>query len=382
MKFTTTQENLSRGLATVGRAVASKSTLPVLSNVLMDATNGALTLSATNLEIGIRTTVHNVRIDEPGQTTIPARLLTEFVNQLPAGSIDAVLTERTQSLNLRNGHHEANIKGMAADEFPTIAGPDQFTGWGIELQTELFQRMVGQTAFAAATDESRPILTGVFLDLKLNHIITMAAADGFRLAVTNAEYSTGLDVTQSLVIPATSLAEAARLATGDTVTMRVRSDGNQLLFDLGDTILVSQLIEGRFPDYTQIVPKIHTTRVVMARAALTQAVRTGLIFAKDAANILKLAIGDGQVTVSAESSGRGDNESELDAVVEGPGLEIALNARYLLDALTAAGTERVTLELMMPHNPGVIRGVGDDGYLSVLMPMMMVTRQRLRAVLH
>ena len=376
MKISCLQENLAKGLATIGRAVATRSTLPVLSNILLQSDEGRLRLAATNLEIGINCWI-GARVSEEGSITVPARLLTEFVNSLPTGQIDMDLAERTQTLNLKCARFEANIKGIEASEFPDVPTAQSIgAGERLHLKADVFRRMIDQSAFAAATDESRPILTGV-LTLFHQGGLTLAAADGFRLAVATAEIGTELDQSVGVVIPARALAELNRVSVEqhDPIELIIPQSRSQILFHLANVDLVSQLIEGSFPDYKQIVPKGHSTRTVVSTAELLKATRVAFLFARDAANIIRLKVlpggelAPGQVMITGNSAELGDNVSEFDASIEGDPIEIAFNARYLIDALTVMGTEKTALETNTPSSPGVLRPVSGDDYLCVIMPM-------------
>jgi len=376
MKISCLQENLAKGLATIGRAVATRSTLPVLSNILLQSDEGRLRLAATNLEIGINCWI-GARVTEEGSITVPARLLTEFVNSLPTGQIDMDLAERTQTLNLKCARFEANIKGIEASEFPDVPTAQSIgAGERLHLKADVFRRMIDQSAFAAATDESRPILTGV-LTLFHQGGLTLAAADGFRLAVATAEIGTELDQSVGVVIPARALAELNRVSVEqhDPIELIIPQSRSQILFHLANVDLVSQLIEGSFPDYKQIVPKGHSTRTVVSTAELLKATRVAFLFARDAANIIRLKVlpggelAPGQVMITGNSAELGDNVSEFDASIEGDPIEIAFNARYLIDALTVMGTEKTALETNTPSSPGVLRPVSGDDYLCVIMPM-------------
>ena len=376
MKITCLQENLAKGLAIVGRAVATRSTLPILSNILLQSDMGRLRLAATNLEIGINCWI-GARVDEEGSVTVPARLLTEFINSLPPGQIDMELAERTQTLNLKCARFEANIKGIEASEFPAVPTADTIGGRnGLLLQADSFRRMIDQVVFAAATDESRPILTGVLLQFHQGGL-TLAAADGFRLSVSTTETAVDLDETVTVIVPARALSELSRISTDqeDPIELIITPSRNQILFHLTNTDLVSQLIEGNFPDYKQIIPKAHSTRTVVKTEELLKAVKVAFLFARDAANIIRFAVvpgselGPGQMIVTGNSAEFGDNVSELDASIQGDGVEIAFNARYMIDALAVAGTAEVVLETSTPSSPGVLRPLGGDGFLCVIMPM-------------
>jgi DNA polymerase-3 subunit beta len=376
MKISCLQENLAKGLAAVGRAVATRSTLPVLSNLLLESDEGRLRLAATNLEIGVNCWI-GARVEEEGRTTVPARLLTEFVNSLPPGQIDMELNTRTQTLNLKCARYEANIKGIDASEFPEVPTAETIGGQNnLHLEAETFRRMIDQAVFAAATDESRPILTGILAHFHQGGL-TLAAADGFRLAVTSADVGVDLDAATSVIIPARALAELGRVSADqkDPIELIITPQRNQILFHLSNTDLVSQLIDGNFPDYNQIVPKQHSTRTVVGTQDLLKAVKVAFLFARDAANIIRFNIvpgselTPGQMIITGTSAEFGDNVSEIDANIEGSEIEIAFNARYMIDALSVMGTAEVAVETSTASSPGVLRPVGGDDFLCVIMPM-------------
>jgi DNA polymerase-3 subunit beta len=379
MKISCLQENLSKGLATVGRAVATRSTLPVLSNILLESDEGRLRLAATNLEIGVSSWI-GARVEEEGRTTVPARLLTEFVSSLPPGQIDMELNERTQTLNLKCARYEANIKGIDASEFPDVPTAASISGaqtpTSLHLEAEAFRRMIDQAVFAAATDESRPILTGVLAQFHQGGL-TLASADGFRLAVTSADVGADLDAATSVIVPARALSELGRISSEqqDPIELIITPQRNQILFRLSNTDLVSQLIDGNFPDYNQIVPKSHSTRTVIGTQDLLKAVKVAFLFARDAANIIRFDIvpgselTPGQMIVTGTSAEFGDNVSEIDASIEGDEIEIAFNARYMIDALSVMGTAEIAMETSTPSSPGVLRPVSGDDFLCVIMPM-------------
>ena len=373
VKVSCLQENLAKGLSIVGRAVATRSTLPVLSNVML-ATDGArLKLSATNLEIGIVCWI-GAKVEEDGSITVPARLLTDFINSLPPERIDMELTVRTQTLNLKCARFEANIKGIDAQEFPLIptAGEDS----KISLDPSMLRQMIDQVVFAAATDESRPILTGVLAKFQ-GEQLTLAAADGFRLSVRTAHLSEPVSEPVTVIVPARALAELARIGVEQEqpIEITITPARNQALFHMANVDLVSQLIEGNFPDYNQIIPKSYSTRTVVSTSDLLKATKTANIFARDAANIVRLEIvpggelAPGRVTLTATSAEVGDNVGEIDAVIEGEEMEIAFNAKYLIDVLSVVDAAQVVLETTTASSPGVIKPIGSEDFTHVIMPM-------------
>jgi DNA polymerase III subunit beta len=394
------QENLAKGLSIVGRAVSSRSTLPVLGNILIEAKNNELRLAATNLEIGVNCWI-GAKVEDEGAITVPARLLSEFVNSLPAERIDMELAVRTQTLHLRCARYDANMKGIDAADFPIIptAGVghelDESTeileGTRIELEAGGLRKMIEQVVFAASSDESRPTLTGVEVSFKPDRL-TMAATDGFRLSVRGVHLGKSfVDENITAIVPARSLSELARIsADADEerpVQVIITQARNQILFQVWGRSdargafhrveLVSQLIDARFPDYRAIIPKTHSTRTVVDTALLLKAVRLAFLFARDNANIIRLAItpGNGQQTgqmrLTATSAEMGDNVSEIDAMVEGTELEIAFDARFLIDVLTQIDQPQIVLETTQSTRPGMIRpvGIGEEEFLHVVMPM-------------
>ena len=373
MKVSCLQENLAKGLSIVGRAVATRSTLPVLSNVMLATDGSRLKLSATNLEIGIVCWV-GAKIEEDGSTTVPARLLTDFVNSLPPERIDMELAVRTQTLNLKCARFEANIKGIDAQEFPLIptAGEDS----KISLDPLMLRQMVDQVAFAAATDESRPILTGVLASFQ-GAQLTLAAADGFRLSVRTAHLSEPVSEPVTVIVPARALAELSRISgeQEQPIEITITPARNQALFHMANVDLVSQLIEGNFPDYNQIIPKSYATRTVVSTSDFLKAVKTANIFARDAANIVRVEIvpggelAPGRVTLTATSAEVGDNVGEIDAVIEGEKMDVAFNAKYLIDVLSVVDAAQVALETTSASSPGVIKPVGSEDFTHVIMPM-------------
>ena len=368
MKLSVMQENLARGLSVVSRAVSNRSTLPVLANVLLKTEDAGLKLTATNLEIGITYWVLG-KIETDGATTVPAKLLTDLVNSLPAGERVDLELLAGDVLHLKSGRFETHIKGIDADEFPAIgaAGERPTT----RIAQNVLRRALAETAFAAASDEARPILTGVLARFEGDQL-TLAAADNYRIAVKTIPILDPVPDT-SVVVPARALNELARiLADVDEPVEVVLAGGrNQILFHLDGIDLVSRLIDGQFPNYQQVVPTAHTTRAVLDREELLRAVRPAALIAHESANIVKLAVsadGEPGITVSANAE-VGDHVGQVEAGVEGDGTTIAFNARYLADVLTNVLADQFALELNGPLSPGVFKPIGDDHYIHVVMPV-------------
>jgi DNA polymerase-3 subunit beta len=368
VKLSVMQENLARGLSVVSRAVSTRSTLPVLANVLLKTEDAGLKLTATNLEIGITYWVPG-KIDSDGSTTVPAKLLTDYVNALQGGDRIDLELQPGETLNLRCGRYESHLKGIDADEFPAIqtAGERPTT----RIAQNVLRQALEETAFAAASDEARPILTGVLARFE-GDTVTLAAADNYRIAVKTIPILDAVSET-SIVIPARALNEVVRLLADvdDPIDIVLAQGRNQILFHLEGIDLVSRLIDGQFPNYQQVLPQSHTTRAVLDREELLRAVRPAALIAHESANIVKLQLsanGDAGITVSANAE-IGDHVGQVEAAVEGDGTTIAFNARYLADVLTNVEAEQFALELNGPLSPGVFKPVGDDRYVHVVMPV-------------
>ena len=373
MKVSCLQESLAKGLGIVGRAVSPRSTLPVLGNVLLATDAGRLKLSATNLEVGINCWI-GAKVEEDGAITVPSRTFADLVNSLPPERVDMELEARTQTLNVRAGRSEANVKGIDAQEFPHVPLPEG--RGGIAVAADALRSAIAQVAFAAATDESRPILTGVLAKFEETQL-TLAAADGFRLSVRIVSIDQPVPDPFSIIIPARALIELGRISgeQTDPIEVNITPTRNQVVFQLSDIVMVSQLIDGNFPDYQRIIPSGCVTHTVLDTASLLKACKTAHIFARDAAHITRLHIkpgselGPGHIVVSATSAETGDDVSELDASVEGEEIEVSFNVRYLIEVLSVIGAPQIALDTTTSSSPGVVKPVGDTDFTHVIMPM-------------
>lgn len=372
MKVTVLQENLARGLSVVSRAVSPRSTLPVLANVLIATDEGRLRLSATNLEMGITCWIP-ARIEQDGSTTVPSRTFSDLVNTLPGDQAQLTLNAQTQSLHVQSGASNNDIKCIDAQEFPPLPVPDM--EGAIQLNVVDFKEMIRQVAFAASTDESRPVLMGVLMTVDKDKV-TMAAADGFRLSVRKAVLSSPAPNPFNAIIPARALSELARVAgDGEEMIHMVAPKGRgQVVFRVKDVELVTQLIDGAFPDYQQIIPRSYKSRTLVSTASLLKACKQAEIFAREGSNVARLDIksangGSGEVEISATSEETGKNETIVEATVDGSGVLIAFNVKFLREVLEVIKSSNVALETSAANAPGVVRPVGDEDFLHVIMPM-------------
>lgn len=371
MKLSCLQENLNKGLGIVGRAVATRTTLPITQNVLLATDQSRLKLAATNLEMAI-TYWTGAKVEEEGAITIPARLLSEFIGSLPNDHINMTLTQH--SLQLKCARFEARINGLDAEDFPPI--PQVSDGIATKIEAESLRKGISQVAFAAATEESRPVLTGVQAEFDGDKL-TLAAADGFRLAVHNAPLLSPVSDKTAAIIPARALNELNRFLSDqeEPVEITLNQQKSQALFRLKNIEMVSQLIQGAFPNYSQLIPESYTTRAVVDVAEFLRATRMASIFARDGSGIVRLImtpgteLTPGKMNISARAEEIGDNVGEIDALIDGEPAKIAFNAKYLSDVLSVLHQNQVALETTTPSSPGVLRPVGVDNYIHIVMPM-------------
>jgi DNA polymerase-3 subunit beta len=369
MKCTVSPSALGTCLSLVSRAVSPRSTLPILSNLLLETAEDGLRVTATNLDLTITATVE-AEVANDGRTTVPARLLTDYVSSLAEAPCTLELNPSSQVVRVACGIHKSNIHGIDAVEFPPLPARD--TDTGIEVDAAALASAIAQTAMAASSDEARPVLTGVLLEMDGDRL-TLAATDGHRLAVRTLDVTVrGEAPTGTIIVPARHLSEVARAVNANrpTVSITLSQARNQVFFTMSGLEISSRLIEGTYPNYAQVIPAESRTTVTVPSAALLRETRTVSVLAKDAANPVRFkASPEGTLTLVAQTAEVGDDEAPLTAAVTGEEVQIAFNARYVLDALAVVGTDEVQLSFNGPLSPGVIRPVGSDDYLCIIMPV-------------
>jgi DNA polymerase-3 subunit beta len=352
------------------RTVGARVTLPALSGVLLEAADGRLTCRATDLEVAAEISIP-VQIDEPGTALLPGKLLAALVAKFPEAPVE--LSGSSDRVELNCGRATFHVRGMPADDFPTLPAPADDAPGGV-VKADAFARLVSQVARAASADEARPVLTGVKLEAA-GGTLSAAATDSYRLAVRTVPWEQAVE--GEALVPARALQEAAKAATeaGGSVTI-ILEDG-QVSFLLGDRRLTTRLIEGSFPNYRQLLPDSHETVVTIERAPLIEALQRVSVVAQGKANSpVTLTFGDGSVDLQASNQEVGDAAEALPAEIDGEGLTIAFNPTFLLAGLEATGTERIRIELRDGLKPAVLRpqtpdddeGVADD-LTYLLMPM-------------
>ncbi len=373
MKISSLQENLNKGLSLVGRAVAARSTLPQASHVLLASDEGRLKLVATNLEIAITCWI-GAQVEEEGAVTVPARLLADFVTSLPSERIDLAVAPRTRQLALSCARNEASIAGMDADDFPPVPSVDE--GFRLKLDPKSLRTAIEHVEFAAAADDTRPVLTGIHTVLDGSEI-TLAAADGFRLAVYKLALDQEVPEKVEMIIPARAMREVMRLLAEEEepLELALNAARSQVLFRLKSVEMVATLIQGTFPNYSQLIPSSYTTRSVIDMRQFLQETRIAAIFARDGSGIVRVQlqpgedVAPGKMIVSARAEEIGEHRGEMDVKIEGEASKVAFNSKYLQDVLQVLDCSQVALETSSPSSPGVIRPVGAENYVHVVMPM-------------
>ncbi|HVX24096.1 MAG TPA: DNA polymerase III subunit beta [Candidatus Saccharimonadales bacterium] len=361
MKLQVTRENLNRALNSVARVANSRGTLPVLANVLIKTTNNRLSLSATNLDIAI-THFIGAKVTNEGSITVPARLMQDFVSNLPDGVINLDLKET--KLHINTNQYQSTINGIAADDFPVMPAISTGSSWKITAPT--LKSALQQVVFAAASDETRPILTGALLQTSAGKLY-LAATDSYRLA----EKDLGSNKQAvKLLVPANALQDLLRIIADEDGEVQVTHDEQQVLFQVGDTELVTRLIEGNYPDYRKLIPASFATTAVLQRADFLNVTKVSSLFARESAGSVTIEVDEvkQQLSIRSVASQLGENTATAAAKVTGDG-SITLNSRYLLDALNALTGDQVSFGFNGKLEASLLRDPANDDYLHLIMPL-------------
>jgi len=364
MKITFLSDNLAKKISFLNHAVSTRGQLPILSNYLLEAKNGKLTISATDLEIGISSTIP-VNVEKEGKTTIPAKNFSDLLSNLGSQKITLALDRET--LNLTGEKIKATFQTMSPDDFPKL-----YEGKGEELvsvkRNEIEEYLL-RVVFAAAIDSSRPALSGVLLDKQRSEAI-LVATDGYRLSLQRNVLKGFGDLTKPLVIPARVIRELLSIKEDEQVVkIFVSRESNQVLFFQGETCLVGRLIEPEYPEYEKIIPTDFNTKTEVNKDELLNAIKICSVFARETANIIKLSVFKNKIVVSANSPSVGEDAVDVDAKTTGEENEIAFNAKYLLDILSTLNQENLVFEMTGPLNPGVFKIKEDNSFLHLIMPI-------------
>jgi DNA polymerase-3 subunit beta len=364
MKLSCLQENLNKGLTTVSRLVATKGTLEILSHILIATSEGRLKLSATNLEIGINYKI-GAKIDEEGAITVPARLFSEFVAQLPSGKVDLTLEEDT--LITKIDHFQSQIKGLSAEEFPLIPKIKEKALFKVKAGD--LKAAINMVSFAAALDEARPVLSGIYFKVEKGKL-TLVSTDGYRLTEKSLKIDTKEDAKKDAIVPARSLTEFSRILDDPEKEVSVYLDDTQIMLETDEVEFTSRLVEGKFPDYKEIIPTGFETKAVAPITEFTKIIKVAALFARESAGSVTLEVKQkGFIEANSASSQFGDSNASCEASVEGKDADIVFNSKYLIDVLNNLNDGNIVLEMSGKLNPGVIRKEGDKSFVYVIMPL-------------
>lgn len=364
MNVTILQENLLKALVRTTRVLTAKAQLPILQNVLITTEESKLRITATNLETTEAVRV-GARIEKAGGICVPGRTLTELVMSLSQEPVHLMAQEG--SLRVASGGSKAVVAGVAAGEFPPTQAPRKTKH--TKTKKDALVSALDRVLFAAATDEGRPLLTGVKM-ITQGETTVVVATDGYRLSLQRIAQPLvdRLDV----VIPARALSEVLKVCIEEKdleeMGLSFTSEG-QLYVVIGDTEITTRLIAGEYPNFEKIIPKSFTTRVLIDKQGLSRAVKSAAIFARDSANIIRFHIENQSMIVSANAPQVGENSVEIEAKVDGEGGDMALNSRFLLDFFANFNEEELLFEMTGSLNPGVFRPVKDDSFLHLIMPV-------------
>jgi len=361
MKLQVTQENLAKALNTVGRVASSRSTLPILSNVLIKTVGNRLSVAATNLDIAITHYIGS-KMAKEGAITVPSRLMQDFVTSLPNSIIDLTLTDN--KLHISAEKYESTINGVTAEDFPVMPAISEGKSW--KIPTRVLKTALQQVVVAASSDEARPVLTGVYVHSHAGKLY-MVATDSYRLAEKELMPIKG-DV--NLLIPANAMQELLRVLVDDDSDVVVTHDDQQVLFTAGDVELVTRLIEGKYPDYRKLIPAKFETSATLKRTELMNITKVSSLFARESAGSVTIKVDPEEKTVSIRSiaSQLGENTSSATAEITGEG-SITLNSRYIMDALHVLSGDTVTFSFNGKLEPSVLRDPKAKDYLHVIMPL-------------
>ncbi len=367
MKFSVTQENLVKGLQIVNRIATTRSTLPVLGNILLVTDKGRLKLVTTDLELAIDTHI-GAKVEIEGAITIPARTFSDFVTNNTDSTIDFELKDTV--LHAHSTHFTAELKGIDATEFPTIPSLD--TKQTIDVTAPLLKEAILQTVFATAQDETRPILGGVAVFVGEKEM-KFVATDSYRLAEKKVMFEKGKAIEAPVVIPARALLELSRLITDETASVSLVIDKHQFMAIVDESHLISRLIEGSFPPYQNIIPDTLGTTVTVSRSEFISSLRMASLFSRDAAYNVTFNVGEKEVELKALSAQIGNSVSTVTASVTGEPVSLGFNAKFVLDALQVITSSAVQLSLQGPKDdqwfPGILKSTEDQTYQYIIMPL-------------
>jgi len=368
MNFTIEKEVFLKGLARVQGIVEKRNTIPVLSNVLLEGTDGELCLTATDLEVGMQST-YPAKIRKPGKITVSAKKLYEIIKELPDNEISFNAKDNCW-IEVECGKAQFNIVGLSADEFPNFPKPDKTSF--ISLQSSLCKEMIEKTFFAVSQDESKYNLNGIFCQVQEDtDQLRMVATDGHRLSMIDKtiEKNESEELTRGVILPRKGILELRKLAEEGETDLRLGFMDNNAVVSKDQTVIIMRLVDGEFPDYGRVIPKNNEQQASIAVDPFLHALRRMIIVSSEKSRGVKMNLKNNLLEVSSSNPELGDAREELDVEYQGTELSVGFNARYLLDILQVQDQDRINIILKDNLSPGLIKPVDEDGYLAVIMPM-------------
>jgi DNA polymerase III subunit beta len=365
LKLTTKREELVAKLSTVSRAVSTRAATQALSGVLLEASEGSVTLSATDLDLGLRTAVE-ATVESGGSVLLPGRLLAEVARSLADDTVEIETREAERDVEIRSGSSSFHLRVLPAEDFPKL--PSAEGGDPIRIPASVLGEGIDLVARAASRDDMRPVLTGVFVSASGNEM-TMVATDSYRLAVKRSALEAALSGEIEANIPARALRELARILSGEGAEeAAITLQTNQAIFEAGSITLTTRLIEGQFPNFRQLLPESYEHDVRLPRPEFLDVVRRISQLAQRNAP-LRLAFEPGELTVSAETPDVGDAKETMPAAFEGEPMEIGFNPEYLREGIESVAGDEVLLRLISPLRPGLMQPVDNEDFRYLVMPI-------------
>lgn len=365
LKVICTQENLKNALQIASRVISSNNTLPILNNILLETENGQLKISSTNLEIAISTTTR-CKVEFEGKLCAPAKILTDLVNSLPNENI--TLEQIGGELSIKTEHYKTNIKTLPSEDFPLIPAIEKPKNLSFDGQE--FKKSLERVVFAASTSETQPEISGIFFGIE-NSLAKFVATDRYRLSEQTLDLNGAGDL-KGLIIPQRAALELIRILSAQKGAVEISISENQVAAKIGETLLVSRLIDGQYPDYKQIIPNNFNAIITTDRHELANALKTSGIFSR-VSNSVKLFYSSvsNKIKISSVSQDLGESEIELPCEIKGTSGEgeVIFNHRYILDALNAMEKEKVVLKIVNDSSPVILQQEGDESYMSLVMPI-------------
>jgi DNA polymerase III subunit beta len=373
MEFICSKSDLYQGVQSVERIVSTRSTLPIIGNILLEASKTHIKISANNLEIGMEVII-KANVEQEGSILVPAKIFSGIVSKLPDTEI-SIKTMDKGVVKISYKQSNFNINGLSPDEFPTL--PKVKEGKSFNIESKVFSEMIDQTVFSVSLSEDKYVLSGVLMEFGKGQMagdssnVRMVSTDGYRLSKRGTKTTSGISFESSVIVPAKALSEVSRMIQSDSGgDVEIVLGGDHISFKHKDVFIVSRLIQGQFPDYKQVIPKASEIKVTMNTKTFLSSIERAAVIAASSANIIRVEVKGGKLLVIASAPDVGNINEVIDAEIKGgEKAQVAFNARLIMDALKVIAEEKIVLELSGPLSPGVLRPVGGDDYTYIIMPI-------------